>query len=764
MSKPIPELLQDYSLEALQTIAKFLGLGMESDAKGAYIDALARTICQPETIAASLARLDAVERLLLEHLMLLGGTAKTALMKQEMLQCNFIAASPSRVYTGSPYRQVPRYFEDVLARLTALGLVFSWSGDEQDIPGDLAPPFGLSPGTRLIIPESVRRLLPSTSEWATEIPAERLTSVQWAEAESFQRNLFLLWSYVHHNQIVLTSRGWVPKRHWSRLCQDLWGTAKGTLQARNEGETGSLHFLRLLMEEMGLLERSGQVLQTTPGSRDFLALSLQARAGRAYRAWLRTSAWDELSRIPELSIGEARKGDGRLASIVRSGRQYITGLLRHRPPERWLSVSELIEQARAVNYEFLFPRYRNHPGLHNSHRGHSNALSWELPLHDATAGWDFIEARFISRVLQEPLHWMGILSLGWENDRLIAFRISPLGAQILGITPPQPESVPKRRLIVQPDFEIFALDPVSDYTLSILDEFAERVNSDRAFEYRLTQESVYQAQQRGMKIKEIVAFLDRESSTPVPQNVKLSLQEWGRYHERIVFMPGVALCQAADPALVDGLVQDREISTLLGQRVSATAVLVRRDRDNLQRLRRALQERGILPTVTTTDPQVPPALTVHADGSIRFTHPVPDIHLLHRLRPFTEQDGSRLLLTEQAVSQAAASGWTAKEIIQLLSSAQKGPLPPDVVSKIKVWGKHYGKASLQAVTLLRLDSREVLEELLDDPLVGPLIEPFSLAQGIAIVREEDVEVLCSALRAKGVELSISLSRASRGPA
>jgi hypothetical protein len=733
-------LLQAYSLSALQTMSKFANLGIESPEKNAYIQPLAERFANPETIVAAAQQLDGLERLALEQMLSQGGEARTDLLKQELLRSGFVEDSPAGAYQGSPYRRAPRYFEDALAHLTALGLVLTAGGPDQTLE--------LSPGPRLLIPEAARKHLPPTLQWAQPLAEERLSTVNKAAPEAFQRDLFLSWSYVNRNEVVLTARGLLPKRHWTRLNAELWVKESGPT-AHEEG--GRLSFLQLLMEEMGMLERAGLRLRPSPTSRDLLGLSLRARSERTFRAWMRTSAWNELLRIHELRIDTAANQNRRATAVVKGGRQFVVGLLQHTPPEQWVSISDLLGRAKEINYEFLFPRHHNYYGLHNPYHSYNNPLSWEFPVYDETQGWDIVEARFITSILQEPLHWLGLVSLGWEGTRLTAFQVSRLGAQILGVIAPEPETPPERRLIIQPNFEVLALDPVSDYALATLDEFAERLKSERVFQYRLSRESVYLAQQRGMTAQAIIAFLDRESSTPMPQNVRLSLQEWGRYHERITFFQGGLICQVADAAMLDNLLADPALAPLLGRRIAPTATLIVGGKGALQQVQRALQNNHLLPAITPPPAELP-ALTIAPDGRVHFRHRVPDIYLRHKLSPFCEARGEELYLTSRAVAKAVAQGWTAENIIAALQPLHQGPLSPALATQIKTWGGYYGNASVKHVTLLELKNDEVLRELADDPIIGPLIVPFQPSGALAIIREEDMDRLREALEQRGMEV------------
>jgi hypothetical protein len=200
---------------------------------------------------------------------------------------------------------------------------------------------------------------------------------------------------------------------------------------------------------------------------------------------------------------------------------------------------------------------------------------------------------------------------------------------------------------------------------------------------------------------------------------------------------------------MDRLFADPGIAPLLGRRIAPTATLIRGDRFTLQLVQKALQGGGLLPAMTPPPVELS-ALTIEPDGRIRFRHRVPDIYLRRKLLPFSEAQGSELYLTRRAVEKAIARGWTTERIIAALAPLHQGPLNSRLVMQIKTWGGYYGNASLKRVTLLELKNDEVLKELADDPIVGPLIVPFQPSGVLAIIREEDMERLREALIGKGM--------------
>jgi hypothetical protein len=102
---------------------------------------------------------------------------------------------------------------------------------------------------------------------------------------------------------------------------------------------------------------------------------------------------------------------------------------------------------------------------------------------------------------------------------------------------------------------------------------------------------------------------------------------------------------------------------------------------------------------------------------------------------------------------AAAQGPGADDILASLERFHDGPLPAELVQLVRCWAKHWGRGVLAAVTLLQVESREVLADLLADPEVGPQLRRLEGAATVAVVQGAGVECVRSALQARGMELA-----------
>jgi hypothetical protein len=220
------------------------------------------------------------------------------------------------------------------------------------------------------------------------------------------------------------------------------------------------------------------------------------------------------------------------------------------------------------------------------------------------------------------LHYLGLLDLASADSQRSALRSSEAGVLLLRGTPLPPEPAVASNVVVQPSFQVFAFEPTPDDVLFTLDRIATRVRAERAVEYQVTRESYLRALQDGFTSTEVLAFLERVTTAPLPQNVRRSLEEWSAQQERIVVRRGVGLIHAADAATLDALYVDPHMGGLLGRRVSPTAALVAAA--HLESLFDALLERGRQPALSEGQGDLPGgALTVDEMGRGRYATTCP---------------------------------------------------------------------------------------------------------------------------------------------
>ncbi|MFZ5917837.1 MAG: helicase-associated domain-containing protein [Chloroflexota bacterium] len=778
----IEEVLQSYNFQVLKAMAEVNAIDVGSTRKAPHVRLLAKKLYNRQAVERTLPQLSARERRALDLTLLFGGATSSQRLKQALLRESMIQESPQskdrhdswRGVEGDPKRHDSPYFEDIVMRLTCLGLILS-----QGNADPYATTVGFAPGVRLVIPPQVlRHLPPVTFQEDTSVPAIDIEAE--ASARTFQRDLFLYWSFLRDNETQLTQHGYVFKRQLKQLSETL--LVSGDMgKGMGEKENPRLHFIRLLLQEMGLVKvhpgRSEvQAVQTT----EFWGDPPPTRLQKTFETWREGTFWNELDHLPNLIIQTGSAPD--LSPVV-TARKKVLQHLQQMPAGEWVALRRLVDRMRVLDYEFLFsrevPQQRRYygygyysPAYDTPYSAYRNPLGWGFsPIQDEAQGWEMVEAQFIRHVVAGPLYWMGLVDLGYaglsqqpsgkrqaEPERVrvqkAAFRLTEIGAWLLGLGPAPDIPTDQGRVVVQPNFQIFALDPISDHVLATLDQFAERISAERAIEYRLTRQSVYVGQQKGWTARRIAEYLEETSGAPLPQNVARTLEEWEALHRRIVIHRRTALAQTVSPSVMDSLLADAGLSAYLSRRLTPTVALLKPNKKAVDQLERQLQ-RHDLPPARTIHPGKArrPCLTLTNDGRVVFAHKVPSIFLFGVLGHFISQEpDGEWWLSPKSVQQALSRGLTVPDILKELTDLHRGPLPGWAVRAMKAWGKFLGDARLETLTLIQFRDAAALRELTSDPELAPYLQVFLAEHGLARIRPDDVPQVRRLLAERGVEI------------
>ncbi|GJM20295.1 MAG: hypothetical protein DHS20C15_02100 [Planctomycetota bacterium] len=183
-------------------------------------------------------------------------------------------------------------------------------------------------------------------------------------------------------------------------------------------------------------------------------------------------------------------------------------------------------------------------------------------------------AKALSTWGRERLFLFGLLDVGLLDNRPSAMRLTPLGAKALGVEMPEGEATDDAPLVVNPDFEVILFPNADSYDLiTELDHFAERVSSDSAYRYKLTEASIEKAVADGMQAADILRTLSEHSRVEIPQNVIYSIGQWA---EKVKFVSHaqVTLLRGRSKEVVDRMLHDEELRRHVVERLSPTALIV----------------------------------------------------------------------------------------------------------------------------------------------------------------------------------------------
>jgi hypothetical protein len=220
-----------------------------------------------------------------------------------------------------------------------------------------------------------------------------------------------------------------------------------------------LEFYYVLLEEIGAL--SGKPGQPVTPHKEamlrFLSLPLEAQMRTVSHTWQANVAWSEMEAILRAGAGGEPAGadvdDDRqpplrlrrnlkhtsykaadLYQEWRAARQTLLAFLSTLEEDRWVPLDAFM---RAI--------FEIHPGLLHAR---SDPSVWWLEstrtrrqFGTTFDDWQQSYGRFVLAVLEGPLLWLGLVSLGYDEDRPVAFKLSPLGSFVIGRRAALPESL-----------------------------------------------------------------------------------------------------------------------------------------------------------------------------------------------------------------------------------------------------------------------------------------------------------------------------------
>lgn len=786
MDHSFEQILDRYNVQTLFSLAIATGSlppKSKKPPKANLILLLGEQLCQQVRVDQALAKLNQREKAVLNRLLLHNGPVRTSAFRRELVRTGLVTLPPDPPkqqntygyyrsgsnysadhYLGEPTRTNSTIFQDVIARLTQQGLVFSqFTGNNANVVSKLT----FHPADELIIPAVLRRRLPKPTAVFDETRQWQPDHTASSQPLHLLRELYLYWDFVRRNEVTLLQSNLVGKRLLRALGQVLLTPEPRLENATNEAETGRLYLLRQLLQGLKLITAThGKLVSATLAKTAIPTFWTEPEAAQV-KACLHT--W--------LTLPVAVPPDPEAAPYYPqydTARRLLLKVLRSHATKDWLLLEDLLDVLATQNENFLFADRTGVERQRNTYYyyGHHFSGTPAQLLQIFTAA----EQRFVRNAITEWLLPLGLVDVGYAapaSTQWSAVRLTPLGKQALAKldeTPTDSRSVADApvayspstqdagRLVIQPNFQLLAMGPVPLAMLAQLDLFAERRKADLAvFEYHLSRESVYQGQQAGLHIDEVISFLQTASGAPLPQNLARSLQEWGAHHERIVFRSGVSLLQAADTATLDRLLTTTSVADQVARVLAPGVALVRKGGE--QPLVQTLLAQDLLPALSNDQPaSADHSVEIDQHGVITPIHAVPSLHLRGRLVRFAEADErGRWRLTPTSVKRAGGSRAKVLALLDELGKLQRGELPAAVVTLIKQWGAYYGQAGAANVTLLEFRDPQALQELLTHPELQPYLTPFAAGnRALAVVPAKQLATVKRILQTLGVALKEGL--------
>ena len=777
----LKETLESYNANILKEILRHMHVEPKKR-KADNVKLLQQKLPIRGRIHLEMTKLSDAEKMTLARVLFMGNEARSNRLKNQLLQDDLIKETPKGIsnyvsYEGKhSYKGTPA-FEDVIARLVKRGLIFSHT-----IANSNKTVLGWSPGRYIFIPNEILRhvnrdKLPTITSSSDFSP----NFIRSGSVVNIQRDINNYIRFARRIGVVkLTTQGQLYKTALREVAE--FASQPADLgSGKKETDNGYLFFLRRLLREGKLLKPSSGGLVAAKTTHAFWSMDSAERIEFTYKLWRDNTAWNGLRMLPSYYHGNDITGPAH-PGLTKSRKAVLRYIAKS--GTGWVSVPALIDNIQNKSYGFMFPEreyrssssyyyYNSSPssGTSGTPYAYSNnpfGIGFE-GIKDEEEGWDKVEAAYINHLIAGPLYWLGLVDLGYrgapeENDLLGikpigGYRLTEYGVWLLGKgkKPKIDRQEGSGGIVLQPNFEILAMQPIPVDVLMTLDAFAHVKDSQQhVTTYELTRESVYRGQQGKWQVPEIIAFFKEHSKMPIPDNVRRTLEEWDALHTRITIRRHVRLGDTIDSGLADAL------SEKLSKTWKATDTIILSELP-YQQFVNNVRKAGYLPLQTRrTNNSADNSIRIHDDGRIVYLHPVPSIFTSQSLAEISiivepqHSDGAHRQLVPSILKGYTKSGARFNELIGRLKRLSKEPLSKKLILNLKAWSNYYGDAKQDKLILIEFRDNKARDELCKDADLRDYLTAFKGNRPLAVVSEQHLDLVNARLKERGVKIDSGL--------
>jgi len=562
----------------LRAIAEMHDLELSSNRQEEAVVQLVEELLQPEEVALTLDGLSPTEQEALEAIIAQGGRIRAPLFLREYGELR--AFGPGRLEREKPWLEPANAAEGLWYR----GLIYKVFDEVEDYRGEF-----------FFIPQDLLSLLPQAEKGSPSFtvgPSSQPPVVRQGDL-AFLEDICTFLGYLQREEVKPLRGGYLPRPVMERL-NERFIVKEDPVGIVHERGTQRLAFLHHLCRQLRLVRVRGGLLR--PGSaeaRAWLKSSPADQIAALQAAWCDDPQWNELWHVPSLRCEDTGWRNDPLAT-----RQRFLKHLSQCPPDQWLSLASFVQAIKGSDPDFQRPD--------------GDYSSWYIRQTDTGrylsgfGSWDQVEGALIAYFIAQPLHWLGVTSLGYENNDVLLrldlqsslpafFLITPWGATFLGLSHQEQEQWSPRPIEIRPDFTVLVPVGGSLYHRFQVERFADRQGSEEeAYLYHVTQDSLARLLREDIKVETILGFLKQATAGRLPANVAHTLRRWGQKYGQVSLRP-VVLLQVKDELILQKLQTLPQIRPYLREIISPTAATVAEK--DWPRLVEELRKLGYLPRV-----------------------------------------------------------------------------------------------------------------------------------------------------------------------
>lgn len=561
--------LNEHPLALLRAIAELHGVTLVSNVRADVAGQLAAALADPTATRAAVTGCSPEAQAAWHGLVAAGGRMKAAAFAR--LHGEIRPIGPGRLEREATWRAPANAAEELWYR----GLIYRAFAE-----------FGEGPLEYIYIPED----LPVPDDLAAATPTPHgpvLTPVATPAEAHHARNTLA----VDACSVLATFRATPAPLDRADVLAE--GAARELQQQLLSDDPVRLEFLLVLLTDCGWLAADrGRLVVNHQASGRWLRGTHWEQVTQLFTTWRNSTTWNDLRRVPALRPEGEWRNDPLLP------RRGLLETLARLNPSAWYRLADLVASFKATDPDFLRPD--------------GNYTGWYLK--DAETGlylngfeaWEQVEGRLLEFLIAGPLYWLGAVACGTLEEAgqpMTVFRLTGWGEAWLagGI----PAELPRpMRLSVSEDFTVraplfsplldrFRLLRITEPLVAGEPEAGERarpgLGSVTHTRHRITRASLAAARASGIQAQAVLEFLKRAGGAPVPARVAAALNRYDQHGGALRVTRG-ALLRVPDASMLGALRADPAIAPLLGEIVSAQAIII--PEANVSRVLALLQDSG----------------------------------------------------------------------------------------------------------------------------------------------------------------------------
>jgi hypothetical protein len=250
----------------------------------------------------------------------------------------------------------------------------------------------------------------------------------------------------------------------------------------------------------------------------------------------------------------------------------------------------------------------------------------ELFIENQQLKWIQVDEDRVQLSLETPI-LLGLIEAAYRGKKLLAVRLTDVGENVLKGTPYKSPKV-KDSFFVLPNFELTVFTSEMEYQdLYRLMLITEPVQTDVVSTFKITDKSVFEAIEIGLRENDILGFLEKKSNKPVPRNVVRSITDWTS-QTTFTTISDIKLFETENEQDLENLMLIPAFTKQVVRKVGPSAVIVSGDVEELsEKLRKhkcmVRRKFGEEEVATSTDSSVAEQFLIY--GEEQGIEDVPDL-------------------------------------------------------------------------------------------------------------------------------------------